>query len=99
MHLIIEIIGDDSPDADRLMKALRETVSFWGKTEKEQYTRHGAVEKTVIEFAAPTEPDEGMVRFEGDTAEGGKIVLCKYPEGFILRHHGEVVWREWACDK
>lgn len=37
-----------------------------------------------------------MVRFEGDTDEGGKIVLCEYPEGFMLRHHGEVVWREWS---
>jgi hypothetical protein len=34
-------------------------------------------------------------RYEGDTAEGGKIVLSNYPEGYILRHHGEVVWREW----
>lgn len=37
-----------------------------------------------------------MVRFEGDAAEGGKIVLSEYPEGYILRHHGEVVRREWT---
>jgi hypothetical protein len=34
-------------------------------------------------------------RYEGNTAEGGKIVLSHYPERFILRHHGEVGGREW----
>jgi hypothetical protein len=43
---------------------------------------------------APSEASE-WTRYEGDTLEGGKIVLSQYPEGYILRHHGEVVWREW----
>lgn len=51
--------------------------------------------KVDAKFKAASAGDS-MVRYEGDTAEGGKIVLSRYPEGFILRHHGEVVWREWA---
>lgn len=49
----------------------------------------------VLVEVLPIKVEGDMVRFEGDTAEGGKIVLCEYPEGYILRHHGEVVWREW----
>ncbi|NLS07622.1 hypothetical protein HGP14_30630 [Rhizobium sp. P32RR-XVIII] len=44
--------------------------------------------------AAPSEAST-WTRYEGDTAEGGKIVLSQYPEGYILRHHGVTVWREW----
>jgi hypothetical protein len=51
--------------------------------------------KVDAKFKAASAKDS-MVRFEGDTTAGGKIVLCEYPEGFILRHHGEVVWREWS---
>jgi hypothetical protein len=46
---------------------------------------------------APSEASE-WTWYEGDTLEGGKIVLSHYPEGYILRHHGEVVWREWDED-
>ena len=49
-----------------------------------------------IQSEPESEPDASTwTRYEGDTLEGGKIVLSHYPEGYILRHHGEVVWREW----
>jgi len=32
---------------------------------------------------------------EWDTREGGKLVLVEWPEGYVLRHHGEIVWRSW----
>lgn len=59
MHLVIEIIGDVSPDADRLMKALRETVAFWGRTNTEQYSRAGAIERTAINITPMAEDDDG----------------------------------------
>lgn len=31
-----------------------------------------------------------------DTEAGGTIVLAKWPEGFVLRYHGEIVWRSWV---
>jgi len=34
-----------------------------------------------------------------DTEAGGTIRLSKWPEGFILRYHGEVVWRSWVHDE
>ncbi|WP_019567350.1 hypothetical protein [Agrobacterium sp. 10MFCol1.1] len=61
----------------------RETLYYLGKSEFDKRFK-------------PVKIEEDMVRFRGDTSEGGKIVLCEYPEGFILRHHGEVVWREWS---
>jgi hypothetical protein len=49
-----------------------------------------------IKAEAQGEPDASTwTRYEGDTLDGGKIVLSHHPEGYILRHHGEVVWREW----
>jgi hypothetical protein len=30
-----------------------------------------------------------------NTELDGKIVLSKWPEGFVLRYHGEIVWRSW----
>lgn len=29
------------------------------------------------------------------TPEGGVISLCKWPEGYVLWHHGEIAWRSW----
>jgi hypothetical protein len=59
----------------------------------------GRVSPVVIDADVKAGMDETdastWTRYEGDTAEGGKIVLSNYPEGYILRHHGEVVWREW----
>lgn len=53
------------------------------------------IDADVRSNAADTTDAMTWTRYEGDTAEGGKIVLSNYPEGYILRHHGEVVWREW----
>lgn len=50
MQIKIEIVGDTSPDPDRLMKTIREAISFWGSTNTEEYTRIGAVEKTIIDI-------------------------------------------------
>lgn len=33
------------------------------------------------------------------TKEGGRVVLAHWPEGFVLRYHGEIVWRSWEHDK
>lgn len=30
-----------------------------------------------------------------ETGDGGMIALVEQPEGFLLRYHGEVVWRSW----
>lgn len=61
MKVNIEIVGDTSPDPDRLMKAIRETISFWGTTNTEEYTRVGAVEKTTIDIT----PDHEAADEEG----------------------------------
>lgn len=60
----------------------------------------GLVSPIAIDADVKADRDESSdastwTRYEGDTAEGGKTVLSNYPEGYILRHHGEVVWREW----
>jgi len=47
--------------------------------------------------ATPSEAST-WTRYEGETTEGGNIVLSQYPEGYILRHHGLVVWREWDVE-
>lgn len=33
-----------------------------------------------------------------ETEEGGMVVLARWPEGYILRYHGEIVWRSWKHD-
>lgn len=45
---------------------------------------------------APFDPDQPATyaRYSGETPQGGKIVLVRYPEGYRLRLNGEVVWRE-----
>ena len=55
MKICIEIVGDTSSDPDRLMKALRETISFWGSTNTESYSRVGAVEQTTIDITSDHE--------------------------------------------
>jgi hypothetical protein len=33
--------------------------------------------------------------YDEPTPEGGVIRLAKWPEGYVLWHHGEIVWRSW----
>lgn len=39
---------------------------------------------------------DNTVVVDTENSEGGRIVLVQYPEGFLLRNNGEVVWREKA---
>jgi hypothetical protein len=34
------------------------------------------------------------MRFSEKTDDDGEIVLVRYPEGYRLRYHGEVVWTQ-----
>lgn len=40
--------------------------------------------------------DDSETLYEGDTPENGKIALARWPEGFVLRYHGGIVWRSWS---
>ena len=39
--------------------------------------------------------DQPKVLYEGDTQDGGRIVLSRWPEGHTLRYNGETVWKSW----
>lgn len=34
--------------------------------------------------------------FEEDTPDNGVIRLARWPEGYVLWYHGEIVWRSWT---
>lgn len=34
--------------------------------------------------------------YSEETPDGGIIRLARWPEGYVLWHHGEIVWKEWA---
>lgn len=40
--------------------------------------------------------DEPVILHSEPTPEGGVIRLAKWPEGYVLWFHGEIVWRSWA---
>lgn len=42
--------------------------------------------------------DACETRFSERTPEDGAITLAKWPEGYVLWHHGEIVWRSWSKD-
>ena len=37
-----------------------------------------------------------MKLFEQKTDHGGVIRLELWPEGFVLWHHGQIVWKSWV---
>jgi len=41
------------------------------------------------------EPDGPGTLFAVATPQGGILRLERWPEGFVLWHHGEIVWRSW----
>lgn len=41
--------------------------------------------------------DACETRFSEKTPEGGAITVAKWPEGYVLWHHGEIVWKSWAA--
>jgi hypothetical protein len=34
--------------------------------------------------------------YEETTPQDGVIRLARWPEGYVLWHHGEIVWKEWG---
>lgn len=48
-------------------------------------------ERVVTGFAE----DGKTVSLAFETEEGGIVVLARWPEGYVLRYHGEIVWRSW----
>lgn len=64
------------------LRALR-----WLLVEKWQHDEDVATNKIGL--------SEGETIFYDDTPEGGMIMLAHWPEGFVLRYDGEIVWRSW----
>jgi len=56
----------------------------------------GKISPVGIETVEPWSADDALSwqRVIEATAEGGTIVLVRYPEGYRLRYHGETVWAE-----
>lgn len=42
------------------------------------------------------EKPETVVLYEERTPDQGVVRLVRWPEGYVLWHHGEIVWRSWA---
>jgi len=42
---------------------------------------------------------ETLDLYQEQTAEGGIIRLSKWPEGYVLWHHGVIVWRSWVKEE
>ena len=40
-----------------------------------------------------------MTQYKETTPDGGLIRLAKWPEGYVLWYHGEIVWRSWLGKK
>lgn len=40
--------------------------------------------------------DSSDCLFKQATPDGGIIRLAKWPEGYVLWHHGSIVWRSWV---
>lgn len=36
--------------------------------------------------------------YSEETPQGGVIRIAKWPEGYVLWYHGQIVWRSWAAD-
>lgn len=37
--------------------------------------------------------------YQEQTSEAGIIRLAKWPEGYVLWYHGEIVWRSWQTQR
>lgn len=42
-----------------------------------------------------TSKDECRTLYSEYTPQDGKIELARWPEGYVLWHHGEIVWKSW----
>lgn len=64
--------------------------------------RAGDIARAVADVLAaparshPMVADDLQILHRETTPEGGVIRLSKWPEGYVLWYHGEIVWRSWA---
>ena len=81
-------IGRYLTEAEATMEA-----SMWSKSDEIPLYTPGA-EPEAAPTPAADEP-ETTVLYSAKTPENGVILLAKWPEGYVLRHHGKIVWRSW----
>lgn len=69
------------------------------------WTAQGENQMDIVRVVMPGAPDEEKLSvdsdkihfdlYRGHTVEDGVICLVKWPEGYVLWYHGQIVWKSW----